>query len=318
MNLTEILNHGRLGIKLSFFALVALISTAIFSALGFIIIGLFFGFDIVFNDTQIMDLENNSTVFNLKIYQIFNAVGLFIIPPLAYALFAKKPIIGFYNFKLLPINTAIKIVVLMLAALPLINFMVEWNSQMHLPEIFSNIEQWMISAEKSAERITIAFLRMDNVVQLLLNLLVIAVIPAVGEELFFRGFLQKTFKSTFKNHHLAVWLTAFLFSAIHLQFFGFFPRLILGVLFGYLLVYTGSIWAPIIGHFTNNCFAVVVSYFIQQNKIEENMDEVGSHISDWPILLVSIFFVFSLLLLLFKQKKEAESPTETASFLNEN
>src|SRR5690606_28712543 len=99
------------GIKLSFFALVALISTAIFSALGFIIIGLFFGFDIVFNDTQIMDLENNSTVFNLKIYQIFNAVGLFIIPPLAYALFAKKPIIGFYNFKLLPINTAIKIVV---------------------------------------------------------------------------------------------------------------------------------------------------------------------------------------------------------------
>ena len=110
----------------------------------------------------------------------------------------------------------------------------------------------------------------------MVNILIIAVIPALGEELLFRGVIQQLFLKWNGKVHLSIWLTAFIFSAVHMQFLGFFPRLILGAVLGYMLVWSGSLWLPIIAHFTNNAFAVVVTYFIGVNKVDPSIESMGS------------------------------------------
>ena len=106
--------------------------------------------------------------------------------------------------------------------------------------------------------------------------MVIAIIPAVGEELLFRGVIQKLFLKWNGKVHLSVWLTAFVFSAVHMQFLGFFPRLILGAVLGYMLVWSGSLWLPIVAHFTNNAFAVLLTYFIGMDKINPSVEKLGT------------------------------------------
>src|SRR5690606_9694418 len=107
---------------------------------------------------------------------------------------------------------------------------------------------------------------------LAINLLMIAIIPAIGEELLFRGGIQNIFYKWFKNPHIAIWAAAILFSAIHVQFYGFIPRMLLWALFGYLLVWGKSIWYPIIGHFINNGSAVVTAFIYQQQG--KSIDEL--------------------------------------------
>jgi membrane protease YdiL (CAAX protease family) len=105
---------------------------------------------------------------------------------------------------------------------------------------------------------------MDSFNLLFVNILMLAIIPALGEELIFRACFQKVFVRWTGNYHVAIWITAIVFSAIHFQFFGFFPRMILGALFGYLFVWSGNIWIPILAHFLNNGMAVLAAFILQQ------------------------------------------------------
>jgi membrane protease YdiL (CAAX protease family) len=117
-------------------------------------------------------------------------------------------------------------------------------------------------------------------------MLMLAIIPALGEELIFRACFQKVLGRWTGNYHLAIWLSAIIFSSIHFQFYGFFPRMFLGALFGYLLVWSGSIWLPILAHFLNNGMAVVGAYVLQQEG--KNLDQVfESDPVSWPILISS-------------------------------
>ncbi|TAF81977.1 MAG: CPBP family intramembrane metalloprotease, partial [Sphingobacteriales bacterium] len=131
-------------------------------------------------------------------------------------------------------------------------------------------------------------------------LLMIAILPAIGEELFFRGTIQNIFTALFKNPHVAVWLTAILFSAIHLQFYGFLPRMFLGALFGYLFIWGKSIWLPILGHFLNNGFAVIMAFRLQQEG--KSISELDNAFSpSWYAILCSIVFTFACINIYFKQ-----------------
>jgi len=109
-------------------------------------------------------------------------------------------------------------------------------------------------------RVTERLVMTDSVGNLLLNLLLIAALPAIGEEFFFRGALHDIFKRLFRNDHVAVWVGALLFSAGHVQFYGFFPRLLLGAFFGYLLVRTKNIWVSVLAHFANNAAVVLLAF----------------------------------------------------------
>ena len=134
----------------------------------------------------------------------------------------------------------------------------------------------MKASEEQAAALTEAFLKMSTPGELIFNLFMIALIPAIGEELLFRGIVQNIFSRWLKNNHAAVWFTAILFSAMHMQFYGFIPRLMLGAMLGYLLVWSGNLWWPIIAHFVNNAAAVIFSYLFQNKFIDLDPDTIGS------------------------------------------
>jgi len=122
---------------------------------------------------------------------------------------------------------------------------------------------------------------------MLFNIFMIAIVAAIGEELIFRGVIQKIFARWTGNIHLAIIITGFLFSLIHLQFYGFFPRWLLGVMFGYLMVWSGTLWLPIFAHFVNNAVAVLVSYLIHKGTISEGIWEFGANRADIPVTIAA-------------------------------
>jgi membrane protease YdiL (CAAX protease family) len=194
------------------------------------------------------------------------------------------------------------VILMMMLALPFVTWLGYLNSFMVLPDSLSGLENWMKSAEDSNQQLVESFLAMDSVGDLLVNLLLIAVIPAIGEEFFFRGIIQQELLSKRMNPHVAIWLTAILFSAFHLQFYGFLQRMILGVLFGYLMWWSGSIWPAVAAHFTNNGFAVFMAYIYGYEELDQNLESaVESANSGWIWGVGSLAITCGLLYLLKRE-----------------
>ena len=210
--------------------------------------------------------------------QILSTVGMFIIPCFAYGyLCLDNPTSFFQLNKKTKISPTLITISLAILALPFINLLSYINQKLELPASMASIEAWMKSSELAANQLTEQFLMVDNIGGVMLNIFVIAVLPALGEELFFRGTLQNTLAKHTSNH-IAIWTCAILFSAIHLQFYGFLPRMLMGAMLGYLLVWSKSLWLPITAHFINNASAVLCYYFIQNTKImtTESFDSLGT------------------------------------------
>lgn len=150
-----------------------------------------------------------------------------------------------------------------LLATPLMEGLIEWNKSLRLPEAYALIEQQMQATEKQLETLTKFLLNFQDGYDFATAILVVAFLAALGEELFFRGVLQNLFERYLGNAHVAIWLTAFIFSFIHFQFYGFFPRLILGAFFGYLYVWFRSLWLPMFCHFINNFIPLLLTYLHQ-------------------------------------------------------
>lgn len=140
--------------------------------------------------------------------------------------------------------------------LPAMNWLVAWNESIH-PVIF---ESWFRSMETNARAITDQILDIDQWWQLVVVVLVVGVITGIGEEFIFRGGLLNPVLRYGKRHHLAIWLVAVIFSASHVQFFGFVPRMLLGAWLGYLLLWSRSLWVPILAHALNNSLVVIASF----------------------------------------------------------
>ena len=140
---------------------------------------------------------------------------------------------------------------------PFVDILNTWNQGLHLPESLHSIEQWMIESERQAEVLTQQILNVSTWQGFIMNILVVAILAGVGEELLFRGVLQKIFIRWTGNIHAGILITAIIFSAIHLQFFGFIPRFVLGALLGYLFVWSRNLWVPIIAHALNNALVVI-------------------------------------------------------------
>lgn len=190
-------------------------------------------------------------------------------------------------------------VVSMLTLLPLVNYLGWWNGQMHLPAALSFIEDAMRMMEDMAAEITEKFLAEQTWKDLIANIIFLALIPAVTEELFFRGALQRLMEKKF-NVHVAIWLSAFIFSAYHMQFFGFVPRFLLGAFLGYLFVWGNSIYLPILAHFVNNANLVLFSFLMKNNLVSIDIDKVGVE-QDWRMALLSL--ILTLPMLFFYGKK---------------
>ncbi len=145
-----------------------------------------------------------------------------------------------------------------LVALPLVNWLGEVNRHVQFP---ASLEKWLKAKEEGAQQTIKGILGQGGIKNLLLNIVFIAGFAAVGEELLFRGVIQRLLIKMFKSPWAGIIVTAILFSALHMQFYGFLPRFILGILLGVIYWYSGSIWAAILAHFAYDALLIVAAYF---------------------------------------------------------
>ena len=169
---------------------------------------------------------------------------------------------------------------------------------MVFPEFLKGVEDWMRIQEEKLEEATIFLTTINNPLEFLTAMIVIAVIPAIGEELLFRGLIQNQVHSWTKNAHLAVWITGILFSAIHVQFYGFVPRMLLGVLFGYMYLWSGNLLYPMLAHFANNGFQIILLYLYSSKMTDFNIDTAET--VPWAVFLTAAL-VSTVLVLYYKQ-----------------
>ena len=167
------------------------------------------------------------------------------------------------------------VVVVCIVSIPACNWIVDWNEHIHLPASMAALEQSLRDIEDLAQDLTKGLMNDTSVWALVANLCVMGLLAGLSEEIFFRGGMLRLLKND-GNSHMAIWTVAIAFSAMHMQFFGFVPRVLLGVWFGYLVVWTRSLWVPIIAHALNNSMVVVMNYLANQGMIDANQfDKLG-------------------------------------------
>ncbi|MCB9231212.1 MAG: CPBP family intramembrane metalloprotease [Bacteroidia bacterium] len=152
-------------------------------------------------------------------------------------------------------------VLVIIASIPLVESIQFDAETFSLPTGWKLLEESIESMEETNFKTVSALLSDISFLGIFSNIMVIGLLAALGEEIFFRGFLQQTLARKM-NPHVAVWLTGFIFSVIHFQFLGFFSRFLLGVVMGYLFLYSGSLWTSILAHFVNNALNVIVAAMI--------------------------------------------------------
>ena len=165
------------------------------------------------------------------------------------------------------------VVMVYIIALPAMNYLVAWNEGLHLPQALRDVEQAMRSMEDAAKQVSDGLLATTSWGEMLLMVLLVGVLTGMGEEMFFRAGMLGSLHHGRTGRHVAVWLVAFLFSAIHMQFYGFVPRLLLGAWFGYVMLWSGEVWTPIIAHALNNSVVVVSTFLFNNHYISHNAIE---------------------------------------------
>ena len=221
----------------------------------------------------------------MKIGQGISSIMMFVVPPIVYYSITRKEhqmrALGFRQLTppwwLILIGVAI-----MFVSIPFTTTLTTWNEGMSLGGAFSKLEILIKNLEETAKATTEKMLNVETIGGLLLNLIIIALIPAIGEEMTFRGVLQQSLTRRM-NPHVAIILSAAIFSFFHFQFYGFLPRMFLGILLGYMFYITGSLWTSILMHFVNNGSAVAL-YYLGNKGIIEDAEHWGETQNAWLIV----------------------------------
>ncbi len=267
-------------IQLIFIALISLITFFTVMVLA-VVFGLVL-FNLPLSGWIGLDVNDPENLSLLKYLQITQSIGLFVIPPVIIGwLLTGHPVSYLRLDEKIGLKPAFIVFFLLLAILPVLNLLSIVNQGMNLPDFFSGIERWMQQTEAQAADLTVAFLTVDTFGGFLVNVLLVALVPAIGEEFFFRGLLQRTFQQWFRNPHLSILVVSIVFSAFHLQFYGFMPRLLQGLLFGYLFWWSGNLWYPIIGHFINNFIPVLLTWLFPALFNPAELEVIGSGPAAW-------------------------------------
>lgn len=276
MQLNGIFKHTGSGFQLLLLLALLLLGALLGALAGFLLSNWIYGLGIHELGAAIQASDPHAQGLG-RLIQVSGQIGLFVLPPLAWAYLVSPfsaTLLGFRNK--LPFMGYLPWVLLMLACLPLIHALADLNHQVSFPDSLKNLESWMQLKEKQAEEMTHFFLGVHSLGGLLFNLFMVALIPAFGEELVFRSGLQPLLGKITHSSHAGIIISALLFSAMHLQFYGLFPRFVLGLFLGYAFLWTASIWVPMLMHFVNNAAAVIVFYLAHNGHITTKMDEFGA------------------------------------------
>ncbi|MDO7874852.1 type II CAAX endopeptidase family protein [Hymenobacter sp. ASUV-10] len=198
---------------------------------------------------------------------------------------------------------------LVIVILPFMSMLIAWNAQAHFPAFVHDFELWAKDKEDQAAVLTKFLTQLNSTGRLLVGLVVIAVVPAVAEELVFRGVIQQNLVRWFNSRHLGVWLAAALFSAIHMQFFGFVPRFVLGLVLGYLYEWSGNLLVPIAAHFTQNALQLLLLFLAQRGYFGAAFDPDANEALPWPVVLLSALLTAGLLYFLRQRMAAPTSVT---------
>ena len=180
-------------------------------------------------------------------------------------------------------------VAVMIVSIPVTTTLTTWNESMNLGDAFAKLEEYMKALEETAQAATEKMLNVNTFGGMLFNLVIIALIPAVGEELTFRGVLQQSLTRKM-NPHIAIILSSAIFSFIHFQFYGFLPRLFLGMLLGHMFYITNSLWTSMLMHFVNNG-ATVVLYYLNNKGAIEDAEHFGETQNVWIIIASAVITI---------------------------
>lgn len=236
----------------------------LFGAIGVIVGEVLSGTDLSTNIVQIMkDLGDNDKVFGFKIIQLLGSFGAFVVSAIVFVrVFVKEKPATYFGFTGVFPAPGVFVLVLIIAvsAMPVVSYISSLNQLIDLP---AEMKKEADAMQNNYDIQALAFLKADNISVLFFNLLVLAIVPALGEELLFRGAFMQTFYRLFNGGiHWPIFITAILFSVLHLEFYNFIPILLMGMLFGYMYYWTGNIMVSIWAHFVNNAIVVVTSYFL--------------------------------------------------------
>ncbi|MFB6257433.1 MAG: lysostaphin resistance A-like protein [Flavobacteriales bacterium] len=275
--------------------LLHLMGKFVFSALGLILITAFTDFDLIANADRIGRLEEYPGLTGPYRFLLFlTHFGQFILPALLFPFLIGERLQSFFRFKWLDEKRILFTLLALFLFFPVSNYLTQLNAGMELPEWLGGLEETIKGLEERSRSVAKELLATDSTPHLVGNILLMAALPAIGEELIFRGTLQRMLNRWSGNIHLAIWGTAFLFAALHLQFYSFLPRFALGALFGYMLVRTGTLWVPVLGHFLNNATVIIISYLGSQKSVPDDYGESGGQEGQGYWVLISFFLIMLL------------------------
>lgn len=294
-------------LKIIVLFLLSFLGVTVFMLMGSGLIKVLYGVNFITNQEIITDYSDPNMVNVNRILLLFQHLGMFIVPAMVFGMLVSTEWpkrLGFYKPRPVLVVAA---VVMILFALPTINILAWLNEQMVFPEFLGGLEQVFAGMEDSASRLTKALTEQTSPIILIANIFTIALIPALGEEMVFRGALIPILKKWTKSVHWGVWISAILFSAMHLQFYGFLPRMLLGAALGYLFVWSGSLWVPVLAHFANNALALILIFFMTRGDITADIDEFNPTASDYVWVVVSIAVVTSTLYYIYKNRVSTQA-----------
>lgn len=179
------------------------------------------------------------------------------------------------------------IISLYIIAYPALCQTVFWNEHMSLPDSMAGLEATWRKWEEAGAKTTNEILSVSSIGAMIVNVLIVGLFTGFAEEMFFRAGFQKLMIQSGMHPGIAIWIAALIFSAVHMQFFGFVPRLLLGAMFGYVYYRTGSIWASALLHGINNSIVVVSTWLAALGIISENVDDIFINASGFPWIFVA-------------------------------
>ena len=278
------------GGKLLIFILLLIFGLAFSIVLGTIVT--------IINGSDLQDLKN------LQITQIISGVVGFLMPAVVYAMLVQEKPWIYLGFNKLPIWSLLGIVA-MFTIIPFLSLVTDWNDSISFPESMSAIEEQMRSLQARSEEVIKIFIGQGS---LFSSLVIIAALAAISEELLFRSVIQKGLIKLFKNAHVAIIVTAFVFSAFHGDFFGFFPRLILGIMLGYMFWMSGSIFPSMLMHFVNNATIVILYYLNTRGFSNIDVEHFGST-DNVLVIILSLITTVAIFIICWRLKNKTEQLT---------
>ena len=279
-----LIKNANFGTKFLFFMLLLIFGLVFSSVLGV--------FVVMVNGGGITDINN------LQIAQIISQIVGFMLPAVLYAVMVQERPFNYLGFKKTPAWSLLGVLA-MFTVIPFLSWVTDWNDSISFPESMSAIEEQMRSLQARSEEVIKLFIGQGS---LFSSLMIVALLAAVSEELLFRSVIQKGLIKLFKNAHVAIIVTAFVFSAFHGDFFGFFPRLILGIMLGYMFWMSGSIFPSMLMHFVNNATIVMLYYLSTRNFIDIDVEHFGST-SNVLVILLSFITTLAIFITCWRLKQ---------------